>query len=63
MAEWSFRPLALPLVRSKSTCEGFMDVVVIGAGPAGLGAALRAAELGARTTLVTLGDVGGMVAR
>jgi dihydrolipoamide dehydrogenase len=39
-----------------------MDVAVIGAGPAGLGAALRAAELGARTTLVTLGDVGGMAA-
>jgi dihydrolipoamide dehydrogenase len=39
-----------------------MDVVVIGAGPAGLGAALRAAELGARTALVTLGDVGGMAA-
>jgi pyruvate/2-oxoglutarate dehydrogenase complex dihydrolipoamide dehydrogenase (E3) component len=39
-----------------------MDVVVIGAGPAGLGAALRAAELGARTALVTVGDVGGMAA-
>jgi pyruvate/2-oxoglutarate dehydrogenase complex dihydrolipoamide dehydrogenase (E3) component len=39
-----------------------MDVVVIGAGPAGLIAALRAAELGARTTLVTRGEVGGMAA-
>jgi pyruvate/2-oxoglutarate dehydrogenase complex dihydrolipoamide dehydrogenase (E3) component len=39
-----------------------MDVVVIGAGPAGLFAALRAAELGARTTLVTRGKVGGMAA-
>src|SRR5271169_4904377 len=39
-----------------------MDVVVIGAGPAGLSAALRAAELGARTVLVTRGEVGGMAA-
>ena len=39
-----------------------MDVVVIGAGPAGLLAALRAAELGARTILVTRGEVGGMAA-
>jgi pyruvate/2-oxoglutarate dehydrogenase complex dihydrolipoamide dehydrogenase (E3) component len=39
-----------------------MDVVVIGAGPAGLVAALRAAELGARTAVVTRGEVGGMAA-
>src|SRR5215831_12761686 len=39
-----------------------MDVVVIGAGPAGLAAALRAAELGARTTLVTRDALGGMAA-
>lgn len=39
-----------------------MDIVVIGAGPAGLLAALRAAELGARTILVTRGEVGGMAA-
>ena len=39
-----------------------MDVVVIGAGPAGMVAALRAAELGARTVLVTRGEVGGMAA-
>ena len=39
-----------------------MDVVVIGAGPAGMVAALRAAELGARTILVTRGEVGGMAA-
>jgi dihydrolipoamide dehydrogenase len=38
------------------------DVVVIGAGPAGLLAALRAADLGARTTLVTRDDFGGMAA-
>src|SRR5262245_58499151 len=39
-----------------------MDVVVIGAGPAGLVSALRAAELGAHTTLVTRGAFGGMAA-
>jgi pyruvate/2-oxoglutarate dehydrogenase complex dihydrolipoamide dehydrogenase (E3) component len=39
-----------------------MDVVIIGAGPAGLVAAMRAAELGARTVLVTRGEVGGMAA-
>ena len=39
-----------------------MDVVVIEAGPAGLFATLRAAELGARTVLVTRGEVGGMAA-
>jgi len=38
------------------------DVLVIGAGPAGIVAALRAAELGARTALVTRGDFGGMAA-
>ena len=36
------------------------DVVVIGAGPAGLQAALRAGELGARTALVTDALLGGM---
>lgn len=38
------------------------EVVVIGAGPAGVMAALRAADLGARTTLVTSGKFGGMAA-
>jgi dihydrolipoamide dehydrogenase len=38
------------------------DVVVIGAGPAGVMAALRAAQLGAKTTLVTRGEFGGMAA-
>ena len=38
------------------------DVVVIGAGPAGVIAALRAADLGARTTLVTASEFGGMAA-
>jgi len=33
-----------------------MDVVVIGAGPVGIVAALRAAELGAQTVLVTRGE-------
>jgi pyruvate/2-oxoglutarate dehydrogenase complex dihydrolipoamide dehydrogenase (E3) component len=39
-----------------------MDIIVIGAGPAGLIAALRAADLGARTVLVTRAEFGGMAA-
>jgi pyruvate/2-oxoglutarate dehydrogenase complex dihydrolipoamide dehydrogenase (E3) component len=38
------------------------DVVVIGAGPAGVVAALRAARLGARTALITRDEFGGMAA-
>ena len=41
--------------------DGF-DVIVLGAGPAGVLAALRAAELGARTALVTVAEFGGMAA-
>ena len=39
-----------------------MDVVVIGGGPAGMTAALRAGDLGARTVLVTCDEFGGMAA-
>jgi pyruvate/2-oxoglutarate dehydrogenase complex dihydrolipoamide dehydrogenase (E3) component len=38
------------------------DIIVIGAGPAGVLAALRAAELGARTTLLARDEFGGMAA-
>jgi pyruvate/2-oxoglutarate dehydrogenase complex dihydrolipoamide dehydrogenase (E3) component len=38
------------------------DILVIGAGPAGVVAALRAADLGARTMLVTSSEFGGMAA-
>lgn len=39
-----------------------MDVVVIGAGPAGVVAALQAANLGAKTTLIAQNEFGGMAA-
>jgi pyruvate/2-oxoglutarate dehydrogenase complex dihydrolipoamide dehydrogenase (E3) component len=39
-----------------------VDILVIGGGPAGLLAALRAGDLGACTTLVTQGELGGMAA-
>ena len=39
-----------------------MDVIVIGAGPAGWAAAFRSAQLGARTSLVTRDAFGGMAA-
>ena len=39
-----------------------VDVCVIGAGPAGVVAALRAAELGAKTALITSEAFGGMAA-
>ncbi len=46
---------------SSADTETF-DVVVIGAGPAGAFAAIRAGNLGARTALVTGGTLGGMAA-
>src|SRR5205809_7226808 len=39
-----------------------IDIIVFGAGPAGVLAALRAADLGARTMLVTRAEFGGMAA-
>jgi pyruvate/2-oxoglutarate dehydrogenase complex dihydrolipoamide dehydrogenase (E3) component len=39
-----------------------LDVAVVGAGPAGVVAALRAARLGARTALITRDHFGGMAA-
>ena len=39
-----------------------VDLVVVGAGPAGVLAALRAADLGAHTTLVASAEFGGMAA-
>jgi pyruvate/2-oxoglutarate dehydrogenase complex dihydrolipoamide dehydrogenase (E3) component len=41
---------------------GTVDVLVIGGGPAGVLAALRAGDLGARTALVTRDEFGGMAA-
>src|SRR4051794_38668800 len=42
--------------------ERMLDVVVVGAGPAGVVAALRAADLGAKIALVTRDEFGGMAA-
>ena len=39
-----------------------LDVIVIGAGPAGVLAALRAGDLGAKTALITRDEFGGMAA-
>ncbi len=39
-----------------------LDAIVIGAGPAGVVAALRAADLGAKTALITRDEFGGMAA-
>src|SRR3954468_9989894 len=39
-----------------------IDVLVIGGGPAGVVAALRAGDLGAKTVLVTRDEFGGMAA-
>lgn len=45
-----------------SSTDNSLDVVVIGGGPAGVVAAVRAARLGARTALVTRDALGGMAA-
>src|SRR5262252_9066450 len=39
-----------------------LDVLVIGGGPAGVVAALRAGDLGAKTALITRDQFGGMAA-
>src|SRR5438045_3409451 len=39
-----------------------MHMAIVGAGPAGIVAALRSAELGAATTLLSRGAIGGMAA-
>ena len=36
------------------------DILVIGGGPGGMGAALRAAELGRKTALVERAELGGV---
>jgi pyruvate/2-oxoglutarate dehydrogenase complex dihydrolipoamide dehydrogenase (E3) component len=46
---------------TSSSPEPF-DIVVVGAGPAGVVAALRAARLGAKTALITRDQFGGMAA-
>jgi dihydrolipoamide dehydrogenase len=50
------------MVTMGATTADTLDVVVIGAGPAGVVAALRAARLGAQTALITRDEFGGMAA-
>jgi pyruvate/2-oxoglutarate dehydrogenase complex dihydrolipoamide dehydrogenase (E3) component len=45
-----------------SSPSDMVDVLVVGAGPAGVLASLRAARLGARTALITRDEFGGMAA-
>jgi dihydrolipoamide dehydrogenase len=60
-AENNLRPTAYDF-KVRNVDERNTDIVVIGAGPAGVVAALRAADLGARTALVTRDEFGGMAA-
>ena len=54
---------AVPIIGSMAPSPtDMLDVVVIGAGPAGVIASLRAARLGARTALITRDEFGGMAA-
>jgi len=45
-----------------STADEKLDVLVIGGGPGGMMAALRAGDLGAKTALITRDEFGGMAA-
>src|SRR5678809_52119 len=48
--------------RMSNPLDKRLDVLVIGGGPAGMVAALRAGDLGAKTALVTRDEFGGMAA-
>lgn len=49
------------IARRRRPGDGILDVVIVGAGPAGLGAGLKAKELGLRFCVLEQGDIGGTV--
>ena len=51
-----------PRPEISASVSNMTDLIVIGAGPAGVLAALRAADLGANTLLVAPAEFGGMAA-
>ena len=55
-------PAAQTMATMASSSHDSLDVLVIGGGPAGVIAALRAGRLGARTALITRDALGGMAA-
>jgi putative YpdA family bacillithiol system oxidoreductase len=49
------------IARRPRTARGSLDVLIVGAGPAGLGAALMAKKLGLRYALIEQNDIGGTI--
>ncbi len=49
------------IARRRRPGPGLLDLVIVGAGPAGLGAGLKAKELGMRFCILEQGDIGGTI--
>ena len=50
-------------LRSAASASGIFDIIIVGAGPAGISASLRAAERGLKSLTLEREDVGGTVAK